>query len=706
MNRTATGLRCLAAAALLISLFSPIRSISAQQTGPVMSSDLRALSFRETGPAVVGGRVHDVEAVPGHPATIYVGAASGGVWKTENGGTTWIPLWDDLPNSSVGDIALAPSDPDIIYVGSGGPNNRQSTLYGSGVWKSTDGGAGWIHLGLTETRHIGRIRIHPRNPDIAYAAALGNLWKANPQRGVFRTTDGGANWSRVLFIDEDTGAVDLVMDPSNPDVLYAATYQRRRRTWGFIGGGPGSGIWKTTDGGDTWRELTDGIPEGDKGRIGLAISMSDPEILNATIEHRSEQGTYRSEDGGETWARVNRLNPRPMYYSHIYIDPVDPDRVYILGSSSSMSEDGGRTFRGIPSAPTYDIGVHGDHHALWIDPDATGNLLLGTDAGLYASRDRGMTWTRINNFAIGQFYAIGADLRNPYWIYGGLQDNHSWMGPSRTRRFIGIINDDWHQIGFSDGMYAVPDPEDHRRVYLDSQNGGIIRMDPETGSSLGIKPVAPEGERYRFDWCAPIAISPHDHNRIYLGGNRLFISDNGGDSWHATEDLSRALDREQLEIMGRLTDGQTLSRHDGTSTYGEITTISESPLTPGLLWVGTDDGNVQVSRDGGSSWSVVSGRIPVVPDGTYVSRVEASHAVPERAYVTFDAHRDGDFRSFAFVTEDLGRTWRAILAGVPGPGSINVIREHPGNPELLRPPDSSPRKRSDHRDARTEHLGS
>lgn len=666
---------------LLIMVLSG--SVSGQKTGPLESDHVKALEFREMGPAVTGGRIHDVEALTGQPSTIYVGTASGGVWKSVNGGTTWKPLWDDLPNSSVGDIALSSSDPDIIYVGTGGPNNRQSTLYGNGVWKSTDGGESWIHLGLVETRHIGRIRIDPGDPDVVYVAALGNLWKAGEERGVFKSTDGGRRWRKVLYVDEDTGAVDLVMDPSDPEVLYAATYQRRRRTWGFTGGGPGSGIYKTTNGGRTWSPLTEGLPDGDKGRIGLAISRTSPKVLNATVEHNTQGGIYRTEDGGESWLKVNNLNPRPMYYSHIYIDPLDENRVYVLGTTSSVSEDGGKNFSRLPSSQSYDVGVHADHHSLWIDPSDTEHLLLGGDAGLYVSFDRGITWLRINNLAIGQFYGIGVDMRDPYWVYGGMQDNHSWMGPSRTRRFIGIINDDWRQIGFGDGMYTQPDPLDHRRVYVDSNGGGIVRFDSETGGSQGIKPVPPEGERYRFDWTSPILISPHDHLRIYLGGNRLFISEDGGDSWNRTDDLSRALDRDQLKIMGAIPGRETLSRHDGTSSYGEITTVDESPLLEGLLWVGTDDGNVQISRDGGVTWTNVISNIRGVPDLTYVSRVEASHFEPGRAYVTFDAHRDGDFRPYVFVTQDYGQSWETIIAGLPAEGSVNVIREHFANPDFL-----------------------
>jgi len=666
---------------LLLNLPAAAR---AQRTGPLTAADVADLVFRELGPAVTGGRVHDVEAVPGRAATVYVGAASGGVWRSYNGGTTWTPLWDDLPNSSVGDIALAPSDPRVVYVGTGGPNNRQSTLYGNGVWKSVDAGDTWTHLGLRETRHIGRIRVHPTDPEVVYVAALGDLWGPNEERGVFRSTDGGRTWRKVLYVDEHTGAVDLVMDPADPRILYAATYQRERRTWGFAGGGPGGGIWKTTDGGDHWTRLVTGLPEGDLGRIGLAVAATAPNVLVATVEHASAAGVYRTEDGGGSWERVSRTNPRPMYYSHIYIDPTDADRVYVLGTSSYTSADGGRNFSTLPTQQTYDVGVHADHHALWIDPADPEHLILGGDAGIYVSWDRGTTFTRFNNLAIGQFYAVGVDLREPYNVYGGLQDNHSWMGPSRTRRFIGIVNDDWHQIGFSDGIFTQPDPVDNRTVYLNSNNGSLSRFDNLTGSSLGIRPEPPEGEeRYRWDWAAPVLISPHDHRKIYTGANRLFVSEDRGDTWRRTVDLTRAIDRDTLPLMGSPPGPGILSRHDGASSYGEITTIDESPIEPGLVWVGTDDGLVQVSRDDGRSWTEVGRNISGVPEMTYVSRVSASAHEPRRAYVSFDGHRDADRRPYVFLTDDLGASWRRITDGLAEEGSVNVVKEHPRSPDLL-----------------------
>ncbi len=654
------------------------------QSAAVTSAQLKELNFRSIGPAVTGGRIHDVEALPEDPSTIYVASASGGIWKSTNKGTTWKPIFDDMPVSTFGDLAIAPSNPDIIWAGTGEQNNRQSTSWGNGVYRSTDGGETWNHTGLVETRHIGRVRIHPQNPDIAYVAALGNLWKENPERGVFKTTDGGKNWQKVLYVDSFTGAVDLVMDSSKPNTLYAATYQRLRRTWGFNGGGPGSGIYKTTDGGKTWNKLTEGLPEGDKGRIGLAIASTNPKVIYATIQHAKESGVYRSQDSGKTWNKVNKLNPRPMYYSHIFVDPTDENRVYILATTFYMSEDGGKMFREMPIRPTYDVGVHSDHHTMWINPGNPKHFFLAGDAGLHETWDRGETFRRINNFPIGQFYAIGFDMRVPYRIYGGMQDNHSWMGPSSTRRWMGIINDDWKQIGFGDGMYQQPDLTSHRYVYSNSQNGSLSRIDAETGDRLDIRPYPPADEKpYRFDWATPSLLSKHDPNIIYFGGNRLFISRDRGLNWQRTEDLTRQIERDSLFLMGVQGKEKLLSRNDGTSSYGEIVTIAESPLDAQILWVGTDDGNIQVSQDGGKSWTEVSKNINGVNDGTYVSRVIASLQSPGMAYVTLDAHRDGDWRPYVFKTSNFGQSWTKLTNGLPEDGSVNVITEHPDNPNLL-----------------------
>ncbi len=657
---------------------------TAQAQPTTMSSEtLSGLTFRAPGPAVTGGRIHDVEALPDDPSTLYVATASSGLWKSTNQGTTWTSLFDDQPVSTFGDIAIAPSNPDIIWAGTGEQQNRQSTSWGDGVYRSTDGGTTWTHKGLVETRHIGRVRVHPENPDVAYVAALGNLWAPSETRGVYKTTDGGATWEKVLYVDTFTGAVDLVMDPSDPNTLYAAAYQRLRRTWGFNGGGPGSGIYKTTDGGATWTELTNGVPAGDKGRIGLAIAETNPDVLYATIEHAEEEGTFRSRDAGQSWTKVNDLNPRPMYYSHIYVDPTDDERVFVLSTEFYMSEDAGETFLQMPTRPTYDVGVHSDHHALWVNPSNPEHFYLAGDAGLHETFDRGQTYKRINNLPIGQFYAIGLDMQVPYNIYGGMQDNHSWVGPSETRRWIGIINDDWKQIGFGDGTYMQPDPTSHRYVYVGSQNGGLVRFDGETGDHLDVEPMEPEGDDYRFDWVTPSLVSQHDPSTVYFGGNRLFISHDRGETWTRTKDLTKDVDRETLSLMGVEGSEPMLSKNDGTAHYGEATTIAESPLDPAILWVGTDDGNVQVSRDGGDTWTEVGANIPGVDPTTYVSRVIASEAGDGVAWVTLDAHRDGDFAPYVFRTTNFGQTWTERTNGLPEMGSVNVIIEHPDNPNVL-----------------------
>ncbi len=672
-------IQCLSALIVLL-----VNAVGTSAQGVRLTSEhLQGLRFRSIGPAVTGGRIHDVEALPSDPSTIYLATASGGIWKSTNKGTTWTPIFDDQEVSTFGDIGISRSNPNIVYAGTGEQNNRQSTSWGNGVYRSTDAGATWRHMGLEETRHIGEVIVHPTDPDVVYVAALGNLWASDSDRGVFKSTNGGRRWRKVLFIDDFTGVVDMVMDPTDPNTLYSAAYQRQRRAWGFNGGGPGSGIYKTTDGGDHWEELTNGLPAGDKGRIGIALAATNPQVLVATVEHASESGVYRTEDGGASWAKVSNTNPRPMYYSHIYIDPTTDQRVYILATTFFKSEDGGTTFLPLPTRPTYDVGVHSDFHDLWIDPGNPEHFYLVGDAGLYESWDMGKNHVKINNIPIGQFYGIGVDMRDPYYIYGGMQDNHSWLGPSATRHWIGIINDDWRQIGFGDGMYQQADPTSHRIVYVLAQNGNLTRFDAETGDSRSIRPTPPEGEsRYRFDWVTPSLLSRHNPNVLYLGGNRLFISRDRGETWERTEDLTRQIDRDTLPLMGIRGDQVTLSRNDGTSSFGEITTIAESPLDANILWVGTDDGNVQVTHDGGQSWTEVSSNVPDLRAGTYVSRVLASATEPGAAYATFDAHRDGDFSPYVYRTRDFGTTWTPLTNGLPS-GSVNVIIEHHVAPNLL-----------------------
>ena len=663
---------------------------SAQQVDEAM---LARAPWRAIGPAAMGGRIDDVAVDERNPSMIYVGAASGGLWKTTNAGTTWTPLFDRQPVSSIGDVALAPSNPDIVWVGTGEPNNRQSSTFGDGIYKSVDAGRTWTHMGLRDSQHIGRVLVDSADPDTVYVAALGRLWGPNKERGVFKTTDGGRTWAHTLFINEDTGVVDLVVDPRDRNVLYAAAYQRRRVPWGFNGGGPGGGIYKTTDAGRTWTKLTGGLPQGIVGRIGLAVWRKDPRVIYALVEHRENGGTYRSGDAGATWTKVNTLNPRPMYYSKIHIDPSNDQRLYVLGSSMFVSSDGGKTFADPTTgrqganqgmSPTYDVGVHGDHHALWINPANPNHLILGNDGGLYYSFDASVTWDKVNNIPLAQFYGIGVDLAKPYTICGGLQDTHSWCGPSATRHYIGITNSDWVQINFGDGMYAQIDPNDPDTIYTESQGGNIVRFNRTTGDRKAIKPHAAPGEpAYRFNWTAPIVISPHDSKRIYLGGNRVFISPDRGETWTASGDLTRAENRDTFPIMGVLPTLEMLSRHDGVSAWGTITTLAESTVQAGVMWAGTDDGLVQVSRDGGKTWTNVTERIPGPPRKGRISRVEPSHKDAGTAYVSLDRHESDDFAPYLYVTRDFGQTWTSLAKGLPSPGWINVVREHPTNPRVL-----------------------
>ena len=572
----------------LLALLALTVSASTAFGDDAVDSVLDNLEWRNIGPAIMGGRINDFAVVESNPKVAFVATASAGIWKTTNNGITWESLFDDQPVSSVGDVAVAPSDPSIVWAGTGEPANRQSSSWGDGVYKSMDGGATWTNMGLEDTHHIGRVRIHPTNPNIVYVAALGHLWGPNEQRGVFKTTDGGKTWKNTKFISENTGFVDLAMDPESPDTLYAAAYQRRRRAFGFNGGGPESGLYKTTDGATTWTKLAKGLPEGDTGRIGIDIYRKDARIVYAIVQN-AEGGIFRSEDKGETWEKMSDTNPRPMYYSQIRIDPLNERRIWVLGGPMYNSDDGGRTF--VTDRVTR---IHGDHHALWINPRDSNDVLLGSDGGIHYSYDRGLTWDFVNSLALGQFYEIGYDMETPYNIYGGLQDNGSWGGPVRTRHQQGISNEDWFSVGGDDGFYTQVDPNDATTIYVESQNGVLRRLDTRSLETKTIRPEPGEGEnRYRFDWNSPVAISPHDSKTIYYGGNRLFKSTNRGDEWTRTVDLSKNRDRDELPIMGVMLNDDTLSRNDGISTYGQITPISESPLVQGLLYVGTDDGNVQ-----------------------------------------------------------------------------------------------------------------
>ena len=670
---------------LIFCFFVGLGNTSQVQSSLQDKTILDNLDWRCIGPANPGGRIDDFAVVENKPNIIYMGTASGGVWKTTNNGITWKPIFDNQDTSSIGDVAVSRSNPDTVWVGTGEANNRQSSSWGNGVYKSQDGGSTWKNMGLRETHHIGRIVIHPTNPDTVYVAALGHLWGPNKERGLFKTIDGGKSWTNSLSIDENTGCVDVAIDPENPHVLYAAAYQRRRTGWGFNGGGSGSGLYKTIDGGESWFRLTKGLPQGIIGRIGIDIYRNNPDIVYAIIEHK-EGGVFRTEDKGLTWKRMSDVNPRPMYYSQIRIDPNNDQRVWVLGAEMFFSEDGGKIWNTelIARVAREKRAVHGDHHAMWIDPSDSNHMILGSDGGIYLSYDRGVTWDFIDILPLGQVYEISFDMRNPYYVIGGLQDNGSWQGPSAAWFRPRITNDEWFRVGGSDGFYSQIDPNDHTRIYVESQNAGIERLNLDTSEYKSIRPMPQDPEEtYRFNWNSPFLMSPHDSDTIYLGGNRLFISEDGGESWKATIDLTEQRDRENLPIMGSIPDDNTLSKHDGILFYGTITTISESPIQKGRLYIGTDDGNVQISKDGGETWQKVIERISGVPKNTYVSRIIASHHALGRAYVTFDGHRNDDFNAYVFMTQDFGENWKNISNNLPEGGSVSVIREHHKNPDLL-----------------------
>ncbi len=636
------------------------------------------LKFRSIGPATMGGRIDDFAVLETNPAVFYVATATGGLWKTINNGTTWEALFEDQEVVSIGDVAIPADDANLVWVGSGENNNRQSSSWGDGVYKSIDGGHTWKLMGLLDTRHVARIVIDPVDHDVVYVAALGHLWGPNKERGVYKTTDGGVTWTNVLFVDEDTGATELVMDPTNNKVLYAATYQRRRSNWGFNGGGPGSALYKSSDAGKTWAKLTKGIPEGPLGRIGLDIYRKDPNVVYARIEHEKESGVYRSDDAGASWKKMSSVNPRPMYFSQIRIDPTDDHRIYVLGTELHISDDGGRTFIG-NTVP------HSDHHALWIDPSNSNHVLTGCDGGVNVSWDRGAKWDFIDNLDIGQFYHVGYDMDTPYHVYGGLQDNASWGGPSAVRSRLGIGNFDWINVGAGDGFVTLVDPTDSRIIYAESQGGNIIRIDRTSHERKTIKPQSVKSEPpLRWNWDTPIQLSPHNPSTVFVAANKVFKSTDRGHAWNAiSPDLTARIDREELSLMGAPAKDFKLAKHDGVSSYGTLVAFAESPKKAGLYYAGADDGTVHVSRDDGANWINISARFPGLPKNTYVSRVAPSAFDEGTVYATFDNHREDDYRPYVYVSTDSGNTWRSIASTLPPGQVVRTITEDLKNPNVL-----------------------
>jgi len=673
----------LAAAALVAQAPPPVTpTFTANSTG---NGPLDRLYFRSIGPATPSGRVDDLAVLESDPTTFYVAMATSGVYKTTNGGTTFTTVFDHESTGSVGAIAIAPTDANLVWVGTGEGNNRQSSSWGEGVFKSTDGGRSWKNMGLRASKQIAKVIVDPIDFNIVYVAALGDLWGAGGERGVYKTSDGGLTWARVLHVDDDTGATELVMDPSNNKTLYAASYQRRRQQWGMNGGGPGSAIWKSTDAGQTWSKLETGVPAGAKGRIGLDIYRRDPNVLYARIEHPSESGVYRSDNAGATWRKMSDTNPRPMYFGVIKIDPQTDSRIYVPGVSLHISDDGGRTFRADGAER-----IHVDHHALWINPKDPRHLIIGNDGGVSISHDRSASWVWMPNLLGAQAYHVEFDMQTPYHVCAGLQDNNTWCGPSAVRTNSGIANDHWYVISGGDGFQPLMDPTDSRIVYAESQDGRMSRIDRTTNERQTVRPEPAEQKPgntsglYRFNWDTAMQLSPFDPATIYIGANIVLKSSDRGRSYQPiSPDLTTNTDRETLSIMGVAAKDINIAKNDGVTTFGNIVTLEESAARQGVVWVGSDDGIVSVTQDAGKTWTNVTSRISGVPKWTYVADVLPSRVAAGTAYVAYDGHRGGDYNTYVFATTDYGATWRSLAGNLPKGEVARGLAEDRKNPDVL-----------------------
>ncbi|MDQ3648714.1 MAG: hypothetical protein M3458_00255 [Acidobacteriota bacterium] len=666
--------------AFILIAISPFTAHAQNGAGADMKAFER-LEWRSIGPANMGGRTADVEGVPGNPNIVYAATASGGLWRTDNGGMKWRPIFERENTISIGDIALEPSNPDVVWVGTGESNLRNSVSFGDGVYKSTDGGKSWQHLGLKDTERISRICINPRNPDMVYVGALGHAFGPNEERGVFMTTDGGKSWTKTLYVDAQHGVSDLDIDPSNPNILYAAMWSFERKPWMHRSGSEKGGVFKSIDGGRTWNKLTNGLPKL-VGRIGVKVAPSNPNVVYAITE--SKDGTlYRSDDRGETFKQVSKqanIVSRGFYYTDVRVDPTNENRVYAVASTLFVSIDGGRTFRSITGR------THIDYHALWIDPQNPRRMWQGQDGGVAVSYDQGETWEYVNNIPLGQFYQIHADNRQPfYYVMGGLQDNGTWTGPSRTREPAGILNDDWRMISFGDGFYVLNHSDDPELYLSEAQGGSILRTDFRTREQQSVSPdprgtdgPASEG-KYRFNWNSPIIPSPHDKNTIYFGGNVVFKSINFGKTWTPVSSDLTTNDRGKQGEAG----GPVAIENTGAEYHTTIISLAESPLRAGVLWAGTDDGNVQMTTDGGKTWTNLTPNIAGLLPNSPVSHVEPSRVDAQTAYASFDRHMLDDFRPYIFKTNDNGKTWQNVTGNLPAKAHVWIVREDPKNTNLL-----------------------
>ncbi|HWK11638.1 MAG TPA: hypothetical protein VNR64_16385, partial [Vicinamibacterales bacterium] len=662
------------------------------------------LHFRSIGPAGMSGRIADIAVYEANPNIFYVAAAHGGVWKTINGGTTFDDQFQHQGLMSIGDIAVAQNNSDLVWVGTGESNNRQSTSWGDGVFKSTDGGRTYTNVGLKTSRHINRIVIDPRNTDVVFVAATGPLFGSGGERGVYKTTDGGKTWKQVLKVDEDTGANDLVMDPANSQILYASTYQRRRTACCMNGGGPGSGIWKSTDGGETWTRLTKGLPEGPLGRIGLDVYRRRPNILYALVEgpvptagegrgggggrgvatgvDQNATGLYRSDDSGASWRKVNNENARPMYFSQVRIDPNDPEVVFMGGVKLHLTTDGGKTIS-TNVTPT----AHDDVHAIWIDPSNSQHVMIGDDGGLAATHDQAKTWEFFPNLPVGLFYHASVDMATPYTVCGGMQDYYDWCGPSRSRSSAGIGNYEWKTLQGGDGFVVLQDPREPRVIYSETQDGNIVRVDRVTNETQSIRPIAPSGEpAYRWHWDTPMILSPHDPATVYIAAQKVFRSTDRGLSFTAVSgDLTSGANREDIVTMGVKGSDIRIAKDDGIVAWPTIVALSESPKRAGVIYAGTDDGNLQVTRDGGKTWTKIYEKLPNAPKGAYISRIAASRYDDGGVYVTIDDHRQNNYGTYVYASSDYGQSWRSLSANLPSFAEVVVkaITEDQRNPDVL-----------------------